>query len=195
MKEPRILFDVDGVIANFAQLCVGTVIASGIRNIPSQWVPTQWDIAKELKLDGREKAEVHHLLTRAGVAQTMNPYPDAVDAVLRISKKMDVYFVTSPMPGSATWPHDREVWLRRQFGAELGSKVVHTNHKQLVSAVHLVDDKAENCRAWEAGNPGRAALFWCLPGREVHKDLICLSDWALVESFVDLAVATSKHDR
>jgi 5'(3')-deoxyribonucleotidase len=189
----RILFDVDGVIADCAQLYTNAIIATGVRSIPPTWRPTQWDIPGELKLSKKEEDEVYQLLTRAGMAQTLCPLPDAVESVLRIAKKVDVYFVTTPMVNAPTWPYDRELWLKRYFGDELGTKVVHTAHKYLISAIHLVDDKADNCRKWEEENPGRAALCWRLPGMQVEKDLICLSDWARVESFVDVAVSTWRH--
>ena len=189
----RILFDVDGVIADFVQLFANAVIATGVRVIPATWRPAQWDLAAALKLNKQEEEAVYQILTRAGVAQTLSPLPGAVEAVRRISKKLDVYFVTTAMPGSATWAYDREAWLKEYFGDDLGSKVVSTEHKYLISALHLVDDRAENCREWEAENPGRAALCWRQPGMEVEKDLICLSDWARVEAFVDVAVSTWKQ--
>lgn len=186
----RILFDVDGVIADYTQLHVNAVIATGVRDIPRGWRPTQWDISGELKLTKEEDAKVQALISRAGMAQILFPFPGAVEAVLRIAKKVDVYFVTTPLPDSPTWPYDRTVWLKKYFGDELGRKVVHTEHKHLISALHLVDDKADNCREWESGNPGCAALCWRQPGMDVEKDLICVSDWLRVESFVDVAVST-----
>lgn len=190
-EKIRVLFDVDGVIADYAQLHVHAVIAAGVRNIPAAWRPSQWDINKELKLTKGEIDRVHQLIAAPGAARLLVPFPGAIEAVKRVSEIADVYFVTTPMPGSPTWGFDRTEWLKEKFGKELGEKVAFTDYKYLIPASYLVDDKVDNCRTWEEWNPGGVALLWRQPGMPPEKDLINVTDWPTVERFVEIA-ATRK---
>lgn len=193
-RELRVLFDVDGVIADYAQLHVAAVIASGARKIPEAWRPSQWDINKELKLTKEEADRVHRLVSFPGAAKSLVPFPGAVAAVKRIAKVADVYFVTTPMPNSPTWGFDRVEWLKDMFGDELGEKVVLTQHKYLIPADYLVDDKVDNCKTWQECNLG-IALRWRVPGMDMDPDLINVSDWADVERFVDISVRSLANIR
>lgn len=188
-EKIRVLFDVDGVIADYAQLHVAAVIASGVRNIPEAWRPSQWDINKELKLTKEEEDRVQTLVAFPGVAKSMVPFPGAIEAVKRIAKIADVYFVTTPNGDSPTWGFDRTEWLKEKFGKALGEKVVLTHYKYLIPAEYLVDDKVENCQEWEEWNPGKFALRWRAIGMGTAKDLINVSDWVTVERFVEIAAA------
>lgn len=194
-EKIRVLLDVDGVIADYAALHVHAVIAAGVRNIPAEWRPSQWDINKELRLTGSETARVQRLIAAPHVATTLAPFPGAVEAVKRIAAMSDVYFVTTPTPDSPTWGFDRTEWLKEKFGKELGEKVVLTAHKYLIPAAYLVDDKVENCRTWEAWNPGCIALRWCVVGMPLEKDLINVTDWASVERFVEITATRKANFR
>jgi 5'(3')-deoxyribonucleotidase len=194
-EKIRVLFDVDGVIADYAQLHVYAVIASGVRSIPEAWRPSQWDINKELKLTASEAARVQQLMAAPGAARLLAPFPGAVEAVKRMAEIADVYFVTTPMPDSPTWGFDRTKWLTEKFGKELGEKVVLTHYKYLIPAAYLVDDKVDNCQTWEAWNPGCIALRWCALGMPPEKDLINVSDWATVERFVEIAATRRANFR
>jgi 5'(3')-deoxyribonucleotidase len=185
----RLLLDVDGVLADFTQTYVAAVIASGVRVIPPDWQGMEWDIAKELRLTPKEYAKVQALMCMEGVAQRLTPLPGAVSAVKRMAKKADVYFVTAPVPDSPTWGYDRKQWLLKHFGEELGSRVVSTECKAVVSGTFLVDDKIENCREWEEENPMGIVLRWCPAGMTPASGMINVNDWHVVERFVDLANA------
>lgn len=187
-RKARVLFDVDGVIADYVQMHVLAVIVSGVRSIPERWRPTGWDIDEELKLDPKEKAKVLNLTCAPGVAQRLVPFVGAVEAVKRIAKIADVYFVTAPLPESPTWSYDRAQWLINHFGDDLGKRVVHTHHKHLIPAHHLVDDKIDHCRKWEASNPGGIALRYKAPEVDFAKDMVNVSGWDAVERFVQNTV-------
>lgn len=184
----RVLFDVDGVIADYTQLHVNAVNASGVRSLPSDWKSSIWDIDEELGLSAAEKEKVWEYLKLPGMAASLAPLPGAVDAVKRIAKVADVYFVTGPLHGSPTWSYDRGYWLTSMFGWELGSKLVLTHEKHVVAGDYLVDDKVEFCLKWAKYNPLGTALRWCQPGMKLAPDLINISDWSMLETFVDIAV-------
>jgi 5'(3')-deoxyribonucleotidase len=187
-KKVRVLFDVDGVIADYAAAHVNAIVATGVRSIPITWRPTEWDIDEELKLTAAEKAKVSKIMAAPGIAQTFVAMPGAIDAVKRVAKIAEVYFVTTPMLESPTWPYDRAQWLCSQFGDSLGQRVVHTHYKYLVPAHHLVDDKVDNCHKWEAANPSGVALRYRTSRMDFAKDIINVSDWHAVERFIQITV-------
>jgi 5'(3')-deoxyribonucleotidase len=128
-KRPRVLLDVDGVIADFVQLMVNAVRNLKLRDIPITWRPTKWEIARELELTKEQEESVYDVLRLPGSAGILYPLPGAVEGVKRIATLFDVVFVTSPLGGSQTWCFDRAKWLVKYFGEDLGSRWVFTDHK------------------------------------------------------------------
>lgn len=180
-RRPRVLLDVDGVVADFVQLMVNAVRNLKLRDIPLNWRPTKWDVAKELGLTNKQEDEVYEVLRLPGSANILHPFPGAVQGVKRIASLFDVAFVTAPVGGSQTWCYDRMEWLERHFGAELGSRWVFTDHKYLVYGDFLVDDKPENCLDFKEAWPGSVPIRWQSPGMSVHEGIIHVSTWKEVE--------------
>lgn len=155
---PVLLLDVDGLIADFVTLYVN--IASTALGRPfANFACTEWDVGDALKLSKQEKDQVHALLNAPGIAMLANPYPGSVEAVKELANISDIHFVTSSI-GSPTWAYDRQEWLEKHFGEELGEKVISTKHKERVSGDIFVDDKPENVRRWSIENPQNQALLW-----------------------------------
>lgn len=169
-SRPRILFDVDGVCANYTQMFISCVIASGVRAITHAWKHDQWDLSKALNLTDEEDDKVYSLLAVPGAADRINPLPGSVEGIKRIAKIAEVYFVTSPLDRCPTWVSDRDKWLQRLFGEELGKNVVHTKHKELVSGDMLVDDKPDHCKKWGKAWPLGKPVLWAERHRTDHED-------------------------
>ncbi len=153
----RVLFDCDGVIVDYIDTYLKVAAKFGIKRKIEEI--TQWDCEKSLGLSERENFMINQAMQGPGVAREMRPYPEAVDWVHKIARIADVYFVTSPYRGSPTWVHDRSEWLVRYF-SDLGEKVIHTKHKELVVGDVFVDDKFEHVEKWEVHNPGKIAFLW-----------------------------------
>jgi 5'-nucleotidase len=180
-KRPRVLVDVDGVVADFAQLMVNAVRNLKFRDIPITWRPTKWDIARELELTKEQEEEVYDVLRLPGSAGLLNPIPGAIQGVKRIASLFDVAFVTSPLDGSHTWCFDRSEWLMKHFGEDLGSRWVYTDYKYLVYGDFLVDDKPSHCLDFKKAWPGSVPLRWQLPGVTAQDGLVHVSTWKEVE--------------
>jgi 5'(3')-deoxyribonucleotidase len=180
-RRPRVLLDVDGVVADFVQLMVNAVRNLNFCDIPINWRPTKWDVAKELKLTDKQEDEVYDVLRLPGSAKMLLPFPGAVEGVKRIASMFDVAFVTTPVEGSQTWCFDRTEWLITHFGEELGNRWVFTDHKYLVFGDFLVDDKPENCLEFKRAWPMCVPLRWLSPGMSIQKGLVHVSTWKEVE--------------
>jgi 5'(3')-deoxyribonucleotidase len=181
-----VLLDVDGVSANYTDIFVRAVLSLGIRDIPPTWFPGEWDISKALKLTEKEDEAVYEIMNRPGIAQQIVPYPDAIESIQRLSRSADVYFVTSPLRTSPTWASDREAWLKKHFGDELGSKIVSTHYKYKVSGDIFVDDKPKHCLEWAKAWPLGIALHWAQFVNSEEKGLLKVYNWKMVQHLVDM---------
>lgn len=144
-SKHRVAIDVDGVVANFTDLFLNAIRTATNRDIPKDWKPPKWDIEEALGLTKAERVATSKLISAAGVASYIAPYPGAVEGIKKLTKIADVFFVTSPLKSSPTWCYDRVVWLTKYFGEELADRVDFTWHKYAFAADILVDDKPSNC--------------------------------------------------
>ncbi len=160
--KPRVLLDVDGVLADF----VGGVLAIlgsrfDIWRKPEEI--TEFDLSKSLGLHPDIVTALFGEITnRQRFAADLAVYPGAVDGVRRLHEIADVYVVTSPWNSNPTWTHDREAWLARHFDIP-HSHVVHTSAKHLVCGDLLVDDKTSTLVEWSNAHPGGFAVQWQTP--------------------------------
>lgn len=160
--KPRLLIDVDGVIANFNKLFLSCLLeATGIKKKESD--VTMWDLEKVLGLTPRQGEQTWNLVNLPGRAFQLEPYPGAVEAIKELDIVTDVYFVTSPVPTSPTWSFDRDKWLQQHFGLHLGGRVVYTHQKHVCTGAYFVDDKPSNVVTWNRHHPNKRSFLWNMP--------------------------------
>lgn len=123
MTKPRLLTDVDGVVANFQQRFVELASEVVGREFSVEDARTQWDVESALGLSREEKDAVYEIVNSPGFAMGLPEMPGAIAGIKEVSKIADVYFVTSPNVKSPTWVFERGAWLVERFG-ELGKKVI-----------------------------------------------------------------------
>lgn len=186
-KRPRFLCDVDDVICNYKQGFIAAVNASGVRQIKSDHVFTNWDLSKSLGLTDEEEDKVYALINMPSFALNLAPLPGAVEGVKRIMEIADVLFVTSPLKTSPTWSYERMHWLQKYFGEEPGEKVISTHEKYAVEGDFLLDDKPDHVVEWQAQHPRGHAILWITPQnmRMAPKDVSGLASWGMVLGVVD----------
>lgn len=157
-RRPRVLLDVDGVIADFANGFLKLVNAQfGTSYTPADI--TDFDIGKALGWSAERTEHAYSLITECDMfAARLAVYPSAQDGVARLLDVAEVYAVTSPWWSHPTWVRDRNNWLYANFGIGAG-RVVHTAAKHLIAGDVLVDDKTSTCEEWRAAWPvGTAGL-------------------------------------
>jgi 5'-nucleotidase len=78
----------------------------------------------------------------------MEPYPNAIDSVHKLSKKYDLYILsTAPWLNPSAWIHKLE-WVHKHFGKEKDSlfykRLIISHNKNLNTGDYLIDDRPNN---------------------------------------------------
>lgn len=182
MRKPRVLLDVDGVLADFLSFSIQTIYdLSEQTYTPDQF--TEWDLFKTF--DPKWKHEFYFECSKPGVASYLKVYEGACQGVAHLKEISDVYVVTAPMRNSLFWYKDRQIWLDKNFGIP-HHRLVYTEAKHLCRGDVLVDDKPENVREWSKENPDGIGLLWDAPYNRLERGFTRASSWEDVASVVRL---------
>lgn len=156
--KPRVLLDVDGVLADFLTPSLKVIESVTGEPVPPEYL-TEWDFMRHY--DKETSKKFYDIFKSEGWCFNLEVYPGAVEAVKELRGYADVYFVTSPMHGRH-WAFERTEWLDKHFGARR-DHVVHTNAKYLCVGDVLVDDKPSHIIEWELSHPKGTGLLWNQP--------------------------------
>lgn len=157
MQKPRVLLDVDGVLANF--LTPALDILNKLSGLDHKAEELQeWDV---FTLYPREYEQAFYEgCNQPGFCNALPLYPGAHELVTGLQAISDLYIVTSPMHHNLTWTGERERWLLKHFSIP-SSKIVHTSAKYLCVGDVLIDDRPANIEAWEKEHgPKGVGLLW-----------------------------------
>lgn len=175
-----LVLDVDGVLAQFHEKALSV--------IRDRWGYEyrledfrEWDVTLLLERQ-EERDELNSVIQSPGFATSLEPYPDAQEAV-REARARDVHllFATSPNHHSETWMWERKLWLFRHFEA-VEEEVAHIHRKYFLQSDAFVDDKPSHVRSWSQRHPSGAAFLWDTCYNREAGDLRRTSDWGEVLS-------------
>lgn len=157
----RVLCDIDGVVGNFLSLYLDALnICFPDYKIPRDWVNDHFEIYRSLGISKQMDDEIFKFIKKPGIAKCVDLCRQAKFGVLSVAEISDLYFVTKPIKGSASWCGDRISWLQTHFGDELASKYVFTRNKEIVDGDVLIDDKISNCEKWLDVHNNSVAICW-----------------------------------
>lgn len=160
LHNKRALIDVDGVCGKFhdkARVLIKEIFGL---DIPLEDYKT-WDVTGVLpEQEMKDRLNAH--IAEPGFAITMEPYPEAQNAITEIRKIVDVRFVTTPHMVSKTWMQERREWLMEKFQATHQEIIQGYDKIEVVGGLFL-DDRPKNVRRWKEHHPGRVALLWDQP--------------------------------
>ena len=187
--KPRVLLDVDGVLADFVTPAL-RVVEQITGAPPHPDCHTDWDLFKDYPKEVETK--FYDEFKKEGWCAALPVYPGAQDGVEALRRVADVYFVTSPMHGPH-WAFERTEWLVKHFGARY-DHVVHTNAKYLCKGDILVDDKWQHLNNWFGQHADGVGILWEQP---YNKDRwsICTNDWNVVLQHVGYKAARLERAR
>lgn len=188
-KKPTILFDVDGVVADFL-----TPTLKYVNNLlQANYGPDdikQWNMFESLKSDGIDvETECFKYYSQDGFALNLLPYKESIEPVKHINKIANLYFVTTPVQTSRTWCYDRVVWLKQHFGVT-DEQVLFAHNKSIVTGDLFIDDKIEHVKAWAQVNKFKPAILWKQPYNKNENHDLIIDDWKFIvnkiEKMIDL---------
>jgi 5'(3')-deoxyribonucleotidase len=173
----RVLLDCDGVLADF----VGGALKLINEALCTRFVHadvTEFDLATSLGLSASQGSQIKRLIGSAPrLAAGLAVLPGAVEGVMELRARAEVYIVTSSWDSNETWEYDRKAWLARWFDIPR-SRIIFAHDKHVVCGDVLVDDKTSTLEAWRAAHPGGVAVQWQnLHNRRDAWDGVSTSSW------------------
>jgi 5'(3')-deoxyribonucleotidase len=166
--KPRVLLDVDGVLADFAGAWIDLINAERHPDLTPirREDLNEWEIFDALEKSGtfnekelaRLKKTCHDETARKGFCASLKVIQDAEDNVRKLMLFAEVFIVTSPWH-TDYWVNERSAWVQRHFGIPR-SNVMHGSAKHICAGDFLIDDKTSTVVKWaqEAYN-GRGIVF------------------------------------
>lgn len=155
----RVLLDCDGILGDFVSGC-------------QQWFQSHHGLTYDLEsfksfdlLEATGHVDKQESLDRymrdTDFCRHMPVYPGAQKFVEDLRAWHEIVVVTSPYSAVENWCHSRIVWLGEHFGIPKHD-VIFCKRKELIIGDVLVDDRGENCEAFNAspvtGHKGREAI-------------------------------------
>jgi 5'(3')-deoxyribonucleotidase len=182
MVKPRLMLDVDGVLADFATPALAFL--ASINKYKTYDQIHSWDI-----FEGNQEVEnlfKETYASKPGFCYGLKPLPGAVEFIRAARENYDIAIVTTPYD-VPHWCNERQSWLTDILGLSR-STITFTHHKQFVSGDIFIEDKAENIAKWHDFWPNQLAVIMDKPWNRVE-----LSDKILrVNGFEDVALKLSQ---
>lgn len=171
---PRVLLDVDDVLADFA----GTIHAAATREFGAL-PPFPWDadvggalarMVAERAAPAEKAREAEHArrwfeayVCRPGFCINLPVLPGAREALEWFrSTSAEVLFVTQPFYRSPLWVGERLQWLYDQLGVNPTSVLLGAA-KHAIEGDIFVDDRFANVTKWALAHPRGQAFQWGMP--------------------------------
>lgn len=149
-----VLLDCDGVLADFRTRALDVVEeVTGVRRLAAN---SDWEMFGHLNEE--QNTAVWDIIRSPGWCSSLEPYPEALEAVRELQELANVYILTAPVRGSQTWSYERTEWVSEHFGIGFHN-VILAQAKYLVQGDVFVDDKPGHVREWMA-NFGGNGFVW-----------------------------------
>lgn len=168
--KPDLLFDVDGVLADFSKLYVEVCNDLFGTHFTESDTVGSWHTGDALGLTEAQDKAIFGIVKNRGL--DIKPMLGAVEAIREVCRIGNVFFVTSPIYEGA-WVNDRVSWVEKTFpflpvapGESVGDRVlfVKAHYKYKVAGDFFIDDKASTVQAWERYWSHRPVMARVAPG-------------------------------
>lgn len=130
MKKQVLLFDMDGVVADFRKYILDN----------STITAAEFDSATE---------EVSHrvdqfCITNPTIFEHLQPIEGAIETVTKLFEYYDIYFCSTPMYLVPESYKSKRIWLEKHFGELASRRLILTHRKDLIKGDILIDDRRVN---------------------------------------------------
>lgn len=122
MEKKKILLDMDGVIVDF-----GSEIKKWFEEHPH--------------LKARYETHPDHI---HGIFRDPKPVEGAIDAIIKLNEKYDLYIATAAPWGNPDAASDKRYWIEKHFGNLFHKKMFISHRKDMIEADYLIDDSLGN---------------------------------------------------
>ncbi len=78
-----------------------------------------------------------------GIFSLMKPMKGAVDAFKKLSKKFDVYVLSTSPWDNYTAASDKFAWVKKYLGEYADRRLILTHHKNLNKGDYIIDDRTK----------------------------------------------------
>ena len=136
-KKLTILCDIDGVVDDLVECVLAQYNAKYNDNLKVSDI-TQYDLTKFTK---PECENVLHEFCNEETIAMMTPPEGAVEAVTRLMKEHNFYFVTATYPQNVGFKHE---WLKRYFPLYDQKHLIVSYNKEVIHGDVLIDDCSAN---------------------------------------------------
>lgn len=145
----NILFDMDGVITDFA----GGILAQYNEDFRDDVTPddiVDWGMHRFVRCGGM----LYEYMFQEGFWLNLKPYPGALELLRKWGSLCHIGIATVPVPKSKSI-EEKSQWIERYIPNGLLKGVFFTSRKDLLCADIMIDDKPENLQ----GFSGQKILF------------------------------------
>lgn len=147
MKRKIVLFDMDGVLSNYAERLL---TLAHLRFELPHYVPEQIKVFSTESIFPKEFHDrIEAISHEPGFFESLSPIPYAVEAFHQIADShpddgvAEVFICTSPKKYENN-PHclaEKSAWVAKHLGKEFVNRIIFTRDKTLVHGHVLIDDK------------------------------------------------------
>lgn len=160
MKVPRVLCDVDNVVADYPGHVLAYVKDFFKKEYTHEHV-TQFEILDAIDLTDDEKRLVRKYMEETPSAFDMPIIDGSREALILLNRISDLWFITVPLRGNKTWSHDREQWFGKHFPLQrFEDRIITTRDKSFIPGDIFIDDKPQNVEGWADSHPHGLAFLW-----------------------------------
>ncbi len=187
-QRPRVLVDVDGVVADFT----GATLPHINRILGTSHGPdavTGYRFSQVFDMNADQVTALHLAWGVPGFCQRIAPFTGAAAGVQQLAQISDVYAVTMPLSALETWTAERDRWLWTHLEIPQ-NRVIHAHGtaKAIVSGDVLIEDNGDNLAAWLLANPDGIGILWSRPYNQDVDVGLRVSTWAEVIDLVKLTL-------
>ena len=79
-----------------------------------------------------------------GIYARMRPIDGAIESVRELSKKYDIYILSSPQWNNTSAWSDKVTWIKKHLSDVCYKRVILTHNKSLCKGDYIIDDRSAN---------------------------------------------------
>lgn len=180
--RPVLLFDLDGIVTDLVSKWLAVYNRDYSDNLRPEDI-TSWDWDRFVKPECGKR--IYYYLSRPGFFADLKPIPGAIEALERLSHRLELVVVTaSPASGM----RDKADWVKRHLPFVPKHNLVVTYRKDLVLGDFMFDDAPRNLEHTPA-----TRIMMDYPYNRDFDDAYRVRNWTEFEALMDDLLARRAH--